>query len=106
MLVHINILMRRMLSLYTRPPVRGMFTLGKSVEDTKRRTNRGDTKIEYFVPFKKNSNELAWSKAVLMHSRCYASTYEECVVLYNKLISNAINWHMYEISKLEQDLIK
>ena len=60
----------------------------------------------YFVPFKKNSKELAWSKSVMLSSRCYASTEEEAIQLYNDLITEAIDWHNSEIKDLQAKLIK
>lgn len=86
-------------------PILGMFT----VRDTEAKNNeylsKGDTHIRYFVPFKKNNQELAWSKAVTIQSRHYATTYQECVTLYNKLIQNNITWHEQEIEQLKKDLL-
>lgn len=87
-------------------PVRGMLAVCKTEEKNRIALEKGDTSIGYFIPFKKNSNELAWSKAVQMSSRKYASTYEECVGLYNQLIRGAIFWHQQEIANLTNELIQ
>lgn len=98
--------MRKRERLYIKKPIRGIFTVGKTDEKNKIALSRGNTSIGYFVPFKKNSDELAWSKAVQMSSRKYASTYEECVQLYNKLILNKVEWHQQEIEDLKKELIQ
>lgn len=50
---------------------------------------------EYFVPFRKNAKDLtlenlAWSKAVCLESRCYADTEDEAIEQYNTLILTSI----------------
>ena len=88
-------------------PVLGKFMLcsTQAKHDDKLKRYPDYTYPEYFVPFKKNGVDLAWSKAVHMHSRCYATTEEECVDLYNNLIGNAIDWHRSEIDALERMLL-
>lgn len=57
----------------------------------------------YFVPFKKGSeDDYAWSKAIALHSRCYADTEEEAIQGYNDLVAREIAWHQDRINKLEE----
>ena len=77
--------------------------------DTEAKNNeyisKGQTNIRYFVPLKKNGVDLSWSKAVTIYARCYATTQQECIALYNRLIQDSIEWHEQEIKKLEKDLL-
>lgn len=91
--------------VFHQKPIAGMLMAGKTEPKHNQRLAIGGNVIEYFVPFKKNSTELAWSKAVSVTARNYASTYTECVELYNSLIKNAIIWHINEIEKLRGDLL-
>lgn len=86
-------------------PIRGMFTAGDTEAKNNEYIAKGQTSIRYFVPFKKNGVDLAWSKAVSRYSRYYTSTLSECNELYNKLIQENINWHEREIEKLREDLV-
>lgn len=85
-------------------PVFGKLMAGKTEVAHNSRIERfpDSSNVEYFVPFKKNGVDLAWSKAVLMYNRYYATTEEECVELYNSLVKNAIDWHRSEIEALEK----
>lgn len=60
--------------------------------------------FKYFVPYKKNGKDLAFSKAVRIHSRVYAKTEEECWELYNKLINGLINKYTEKIEELKSYL--
>lgn len=86
-------------------PIRGMFTAGDTEAKNNEYISKGQTNIRYFVPFKKNKEDLAWSKAVTIYARCYATTQQECITLYNKLIQANIDWHEHEIEKLRKDLL-
>ena len=86
-------------------PVLGVFTAGNTEEKNAEYIAKGRTDVCYFVPFKKNGIDLAWSKAVTIYSRCYATTQQECIALYNRLIQDSIEWHEQEIKKLEKDLL-
>lgn len=91
-------------ALFQKPQL-GVFTVGNTEASDRNKRENGRRDIEYFVPFKKNSEGLAWSKAVQLHSRCYATSEDECIELYNSLIKSNINWHKSEIEKLEKELI-
>ena len=86
-------------------PVKGMFTAGDTEAKNNEYISKGQTNIRYFVPFKKNGVDLSWSKAVTIYARCYATTQQECIALYNRLIQNSIEWYEQEIKKLEKDLL-
>lgn len=89
-------------------PVKGQFVMG----DTKARHEKNMERYAnsyakglaepwaYFVPYKKNG-ELAWSKAVMLSSRSYADTYEECVEMYNAKLEACIDWHKESIAEIE-----
>lgn len=68
-------------------------------------TNEESESGYYFIPYKKNSTELAMSKKVRLEARCYADTYEECRDLYNTLIDERINWFKEKISEMEMKKI-
>lgn len=93
--------------LLKQPPVFGQLTLGKDKEsDEYNRKNYYSYKPIYFVPFKKNSkNELAWSKAVHIESRYYATNLIDCINIYNQLLDNVINWHLSEIASINKDKV-
>lgn len=55
----------------------------------------------YFVPYKKNGKELAFSKAVLVDSRWYADTEAQAIDGYNKLLEKEIEKLKQKISELE-----
>lgn len=88
-------------------PIYGKFMIGNTqLKVDEKLERRPDYSYpEYFVPFKKNGVDLAWSKAVHMSSRHYATTEDECVELYNSLIMDAVDWHRKEIDKLEKLLL-
>lgn len=68
---------------------------------------RTERKIEphYFVPFKKNGKDLAWSKVVSIYSRYFTADEEESKEFYNDLIQKQIAWYASEIDKLKEDLL-
>ena len=59
----------------------------------------------FFVPFKKNSSGLATSKKVLIDSRDYADSYDECLEVYNERIQQKIRWFNQRIEEIKNDLI-
>lgn len=59
----------------------------------------------WFVPYKKNSKELCWSKAVKVYSRRYAIDEETSKQLYNRMIKNSIDWHERKIEELKKEMI-
>lgn len=89
-------------------PVLGQFMAGNTLENHNRRMSRYKDKNNavYFVPLKKNGIDLAWSKAVHITSRVYATTEEECIELYNELIQKNIDWHITEIEELKSLLVE
>lgn len=93
---------------FKQEPVYGMLTVtdapDKEIEyrqERMRQTGEGRAHASYFVPFKKDGKSLAYSKAVQVSARCYATTQEECVEMYNKMIQKYIDWYKKEIMELE-----
>lgn len=60
---------------------------------------------QYFVPYKKNGVDLAWSKAVKFSSRMCADTYDESVELYNDKIQEYIDWFENEVKEMKAQKI-
>lgn len=91
---------------YFQKPILGKLVLGRSEteEDYYARTGR-KTEPNYFVPFKKNGKDLAWSKVVTIYSRYFTDDEEESKEFYNDLIQKQISWHESEIDKLKGDLL-
>lgn len=91
---------------YFQKPILGQLVLGrnKTEEEYYQRTGR-ETEPNYFVPFKKNGEDLAWSKIVTIYSRYFTTDEEESKKFYNDLIKEQIAWHESEISKLREDLL-
>lgn len=91
---------------YFQKPVLGKLVLGrnKSEEEYYQRTGR-ETEPNFFVPFKKNGKDLAWSKVVSIYSRYFTTDEEESREFYNNLIKEQIAWHESEINKLKEDLL-
>lgn len=87
-------------------PILGKLVLGRS-ETEEAYYERTDRKTEpnYFVPFKKNGKDLAWSKVVTIYSRYFTDDEEESKEFYNDLIQKQIAWHESEIDKLKEDLL-
>lgn len=98
-------------------PILGKLTLGNSQKkDEERRTSdityhpflsSEETKEipSYFVSFGKNGT-LVWSKAVTVYSRHFSYTEKEAINFFNASIQEKINWHLEEIEKLKENLIK
>lgn len=91
---------------YFQKPILGKLVLGRTEAEGEfyLRTER---KIEphYFVPFKKNGKDLAWSKVVSIYARYFTTDEEESKEFYNDLIQKQISWHESEIDKLKEDLL-
>lgn len=88
-------------------PVYGMFAAdcGRRAHDALM-TKRPCPRAVFFVPCRQNSvTELAWSRAVRVESRNYASSREEAVRLYNGRIRTVIDWHRKAVSELEASLL-
>ena len=92
--------------LFTKP-VKGMMTLGNTEDYNDKLTKQvGYPRLSYFVPFKLRSNQssyedLAWSKAVAISARKYASTEQEAVDRYNSMIESQISCFKNKIRELE-----
>lgn len=91
---------------YFQEPVLGIFSAGNTACSHDRYLSEGRVTPRYFVPYKKNSKEPAWSKCVSIYARCYTNNKEECVSLFNELILGNIEWHENEIKKLKDALFE
>ena len=87
-------------------PIKGKLTTHNTESYNNKAKESGKTAVNYFVPYKKNGKDLAWSKAVHISSRCYATSERECNELFNDLIQQQIAWHQKQIDELEKDLIE
>lgn len=84
--------------------IRGRKLKGKTSDISKKEAAMG---ARYFVPFKKDSTtDLAWSKAINVDSRRYASSEEECVKLFNKFVGKNVNWFETQAKCMKAFLIK
>lgn len=86
-------------------PIRGMLVLYSTEAKCREREQKGYTEPRYFVPFKKNGKDLAWSKAVTVYARYFTDDENECREFYNGMISKQIRWHQYEIEKLKEEFV-
>lgn len=86
-------------------PIIGMLVLDSSLAKCKEREKKGYTEPRYFVPFKKNGKDLAWSKAVTIYARYFTDNEMESKAYYNKLIMEQIQWHQSEIEKLKEEFV-
>lgn len=95
-------------------PVKGVITASRYesyhndyVERLKNSENYGREGYgtQYFVPFKKNGKDLAWSKAVKVYNRRYARNEVDCIHLFNRLILNIVDWHNKEIEELKKEML-
>lgn len=91
-------------------PIKGQFTASnREVTNTAIMATAAQkgTYVEprYFVPFKKNGIDLAWSKAVNFTARMYADTYAESVELYNDKIQEYIDWFENEVKEMKAQKI-
>lgn len=91
--------------LYFQEPVFGMLSNGNNSYWHEESMRKGRATPSYFVPYKKNSTEPAWSKAVSISARIFAKTREECVELFNSIIRDNIRWHEEEIRNLQSALL-
>lgn len=91
---------------YFQKPILGKLVLGRTLseEGYYERTGR-KTEPNFFVPFKKNGKDLAWSKVVSIYSRYFTEDEEDSKEFYNDLIQKQITWHESEIDKLKEDLL-
>lgn len=91
---------------YVQKPVKGKLVSSKYQSTYEEDIQKGLTDLKYikfFVPYKKNGIDLAWSKAVGIESRQYATTEEESREIYNEEIESYINMHKRMIEELEND---
>lgn len=86
-------------------PIRGMLVLDNSEERCEKRAKAGYDEPRYFVPFKKNGKDLAWSKAVTVYSRYFTDDENESKEYYNKLVREQLHWHQAEIEKLKEEFV-
>lgn len=89
---------------YFTKPVKGMLLPYKRLETCQREPDLTSKSPRYFVPLsaKKQGTDLedlAWSKAVEISSRCYADSEQECIDLYNKLIDEDIAFFNQKIAE-------
>lgn len=75
-------------------------------QDRMRQTGENRAHASYFVPFKKDGKSLAYSKAVHVSARQYATTQQECIEMYNGMIQKYINWYKREITGLEEQKLR
>lgn len=95
-------------------PVLGMITAGNTesynnrlIEVLKQNNHFGNpgTGAMYFTPFKKNGNDLAWSKSVRIYNRIYTENEEDAIKMYNDEIRKCIKWHQDEILRLQEEMV-
>ena len=86
-------------------PVLGRLMCGNTLEKHLNCIRDCRCYLNYFVPYKKNSNQLAWSRAVEIYSRMYATSEAECIQLYNSMIAENINWHTKAIEELRKEFV-
>lgn len=82
---------------------------GVLVSTLNKRTKTLDSRegsIDFFVPYKKSSKELAWSKVVSASARLYADTREESIQQYNDRIQSYKMYYQKKINKLDELLIR
>lgn len=85
-------------------PIQGMLMLGDTESSHDWNEKHGYKTPRYFVPFKKNNKDLAWSKAVSIYSRRYADSKEECLEYFKDIINEEIKIHKERIRVLEEEL--
>ena len=90
---------------YFQKPVRGMLSRISQSNDPYLIPGKANLMPLYFIPFKSNGAELAWSKSVKAINRHYADTEEECNELYNMLIQKRLNWLAEQKAKCLADAI-
>lgn len=93
---------------YIQRPIKGVLTTSKDKKNNDNFMALGETDtgyIQYFVPYKKNGVDLSWSKAVSIYSRKIATTEEEAISLYNKLIDDYVEYFTEKIEEIKKDKI-
>lgn len=91
---------------YIQLPIKGMVACAKNQELHEKLMKSEEPDLRYFVPFKKNGKGLAWSKAVELDSRLYATTEEDSKEMYNEEIEYYIHKWEKEIEDLKAKLLK
>lgn len=86
-------------------PIRGRLVCGNTESSDKYRRDKGYKDVAYFVPYKKNGIDLAWSKAVTIYARYFSKTEQESIDFYNKLVQEHIDWLTKEAESLKSLLI-
>lgn len=90
---------------FIQKPIMGILSSAKTEKLHSELLEFGKDNISYFIPFKKNKNELAWSKAVQTSARIFATTEEECKEMYNEEVQYYINNYKRKIESLEKELL-
>lgn len=85
-------------------PVRGMLVAG-STEVGDKNARKKEERIRFFVPFKKNGDGLAWSKAVTIYSRYFADTEEESKECYNSQVQEVVTWLETRLDEVKKEFI-
>lgn len=93
-------------------PIQGMLLPSNRIDVVKEYLKDGKTSyryLRYFVPFKKKNDgsleSLSFSRSVEIDSRLYASTLDEAIEGYNRLLYDCIRFHEEQINKLREELI-
>ena len=83
---------------YRQKPVQGR--LVRHYNDIGPENFKGDgSYVKYFVPYRKGTKDLAWSKAVEFRHRRYAWSQSEAIDLYNKEVDDLLK-NMDEIKHI------
>lgn len=83
----------------------GRLVCGNTESSDKYRRDKDYKDVAYFVPYKKNGIDLAWSKAVTIYARYFSKTEQESIDFYNKLVQEHIDWLTKEAESLKSLLI-
>lgn len=81
-------------------PVKGVLSSTRYEDCYDNKTIKSKT-VEYFVPYKKRGEGLAWSKAVSIYSRHFTETEDAAVKYFNAAIDDAIKGCNTIIQQLE-----
>ena len=92
---------------YFQRPIQGKLMAGASeLSDAESRKRYGlEAQPTHFVPFKKGSTELAWSKAVTIYARWVSDSFQECTEKYKSLVQEQIDWHEKELQELRKEIL-
>lgn len=93
---------------YKQEPVLGILSHTRyqdSYEKYMNNSNRTYHSPRYFIPYKKNKTGLAWSKAVSMNARKFATTKEDAITGFNADIQKQIDIYLNEIEELQSHMI-